>query len=132
MASASLTLYKNSTQTEVFSLRTTGAAGANYTVDDRSLAQPYGVSIQRKLTAPSAAGNDRIEVRVSRVEPNATTGKLATLSATLVISVPKDQTVLDRTAQQEILAIVGSLIDENTAHSATVANIDTLLDGGDL
>lgn len=132
MASQTLSPYKNNTSTETFSLQSVASTGATYLVAGRALSQPYTLTIQRKLTAPSAAGNDRVEVRVSRTEANASTGKLATLTAVLSISIPKDISILDADAQAEAVSILSSLINESTAMEATKVAITALIEGRDI
>jgi hypothetical protein len=132
MASSTLSPYKNNTTQETFSLQTVSTTGAKYLVSGRSLSQPYTLETVRKLTAPSASGNDRVEVRVTRSEANATTGKLATLVATLSISIPKDTSILDADAQAEAISILASLVNESTAMEATTVAITALVEGRDL
>jgi hypothetical protein len=132
MASSTLSPYKNNTTQETFSLQTVSSTGTKYLVSGRSLSQPYTLEVVRKLTAPSASGNDRVELRVTRSEANATTGKLATLVGTLSISIPKDISVLDADAQAEAISILASLVNESTAMEATKVAITALIEGRDL
>jgi len=132
MASASLVPYKTNTTQETFALVSQSAAGATYKVSGRPLATPYQIETQRKLSSGTSTGNDHVGLRISRVEKNATTGKLATLQVLLDVSIPKDTSVLTTATQQEMLAICASILNECTAMEATHSKIDLILSGGDL
>lgn len=132
MASNSLTPYISSAMTQAFALQSTTERGAKYLASGRSLSTPYSVEIVRKLTPPSASGNDHIILRVQRTEANVTTGKLATMQISVDFSIPKDQSVLGVTEQRYCAAIIASLLDESTAISATQVNVAALLEGRDL
>lgn len=132
MASSTLTPYKDNTNQVTFTLVSTGADGATYSVSGRSISQPHMVKIKRKFTNPGAPGNDRIEISVIRTEANATTGKLATLVAGAYVSIPKDDSVLTNAVQKEALAIVASLINESAAMQATTTAITAIVEGRDL
>lgn len=132
MASSSLLPYKNNTTTQTFALVSTSATGAKYQLSGRSLANPYVIEIQRKLTPANASGNDHVVLRVARTEANATTGKLATFQVLLDISVPKDISVLTSAVQKEVVSSLTSLLNECTAMEATNANITSLIEGRDL
>jgi len=127
--SSTLTPYKNSTQQTTFTLASENPSGQSYLVSGRSINKPFRLEVIRKLTTPGASGNDSIVLRLSRVEANATSGKLATLSASLIISIPKDTSVLDATAQKELVTNVGSLIFESTAAEATNVFVTALIEG---
>lgn len=132
MASASLTPYDDSSSQVTFNLVSQSATGATYKVASRDLATPFMVEITRKLTAPSASSNDHIVVRVARVERNADTGKLATLQCLVDVSIPKDTSILDSTAQLELLGVVGSLLNDSTAMEATTVARTAIIEGRDL
>jgi hypothetical protein len=132
MATATLTPYKDDSNQVTFNLVSSHEFGAKYMVSGRAISKPYTVEIVRKFTSPSAAGNDRVIVRISRTEAHATTGKLATCVAKLEISIPKDDSVLTSTVQTEIVSILASLCNEATAMEATTANITALIEGRDL
>lgn len=128
----SLTPYKNSSTTTTFELAYENASGQVYLVPGRMINRPYKLEVVRKLTPPSGNGNDQVIVRAQRVEANASTGKLATMSATLIISIPKDQTVIDATAQKETISWIASLLNECTVMEATNVNITRLIEGRNL
>jgi len=107
-------------------------AGATYKVAGRDLATPLGIEIQRKLTAPTATGNDHVIVRAFRTERNASTGKLATCQVLLDISIPKDTSILTIAEQTKLVAAVASLLNEETAMGASLANIAALITGSNL
>lgn len=129
MSAATLSPYKNNTQTTVFSLVSESPNGVTYLVSGRSLSLPFTLSITRKLTALNAAGNDEISIVVKRVEQNASSLKLATAFAKLTISVPKDQTVLTATVQKELISVLASLCNESTAMEATTAFMTAIIEG---
>jgi hypothetical protein len=132
MASSSLTPYKDNSNQVTFNLVTTSQNGSTYKVSGRELALPHVVEIQRKLTSNNSTGNDHVILRGARTERNATTGKLATAQVMVDISIPKDQSTLDATAQAELLSCVASLLNEASAMEATHANITALIEGRDL
>jgi len=132
MASSTLTPYRDNTNQVTFNLVSQGIDGATYKVSGRDLALPYSVEIQRKLTTGSSSANDRVKLIVRRVERNVDTGKLATLMVSSEISIPKDTSTLDGTAQIEICAILASLLNDATANAATTANRTALVEGRDL
>lgn len=132
MASSSLTLYKNNTQTQVFDLQQTSAMMTKWIASGRSLSTPYFISVERKLANANSSSNDHIILRAGRTEANASTAKLATSLVTLDVSVPKDQSILTPTVQKELLSLVASALNEATAMEATSANITKLIEGRDL
>lgn len=105
------------------------ANGAMYLVSGRAMNLPYSMTVARKLTAPSAAGNDSVSIRLARCEANATSGKLATMAVTLTVSIPKDQTVHTVAEQKKMLCAVASLLNESTAMEATTVFMTALLEG---
>lgn len=132
MASATLTPYRNNANQVTFSLVSTSADQTTYKVSGNPLSEPHLVEITRKLTNSNSASNDHVQVRIARVERNATTGKLATMQVLCDISLPKDDSILTATVQKEQLAILASLFNEATAMEATTANITALIEGRDL
>lgn len=132
MASSSISPYRNSANTVVFQLVSTTATGAKYIVSGRDIACPYSIDINRKLTQSSATGNDHVQIRVARVERNATTQKLATCQAVVDISLPKDTSILTAAIQTELLNVMTSVFRDATASAATNANITALIEGRDL
>lgn len=132
MASATLSPYKNSTQTQAFVLTSQSSTGALYKASGRELACPYSVEVKRSLTPSGATSNDEVAIIVRRVERNVTTGKLATFVAKLTLSIPKDSSILTSSVNKEVIACLQSLLNEGTATEATLNNIGALLDGRDL
>lgn len=131
MASATLTLYKNNTQSDAFALASQNAAGATYLVAGRTLSAPKSITVTRKINA-NASANDKVSVKLIHTELNATTGKPATFSVECIISIPKDTSILSATLQKEGCAIVSSLINDGTAMAATTANRTALIEGRDI
>jgi len=132
MASATLTPYKSSAATQAFALVSTSPEGASWQVAGRSLSQPYTVSINRKIV-PGAAANSHLVIRVGRTDNNATTGKPATASVTLDVSVPKDQSIITTAVLNELLCVIGSLLDDQYAVTSAVNAARTaILEGRDL
>jgi len=121
--------YKNNSSTLTFERAYESVNGVTALIAGRSIATPYKLEVARKFTPPGAPGNDLISVKVTRTEQNATTGKLASLVATLSISIPKDQTVLTATAQKEAMAVLASLCNESTAMEATTTFMTTIIEG---
>jgi len=132
MASASLVLSKNNTQTVTFGLASQFVNGAEWKVADRDLSTPYKITLERNLTQGNSVSNDRVSVRISRVERNATTGKPATASVSVLVSIPKDTSVLTQAAQKELLAMTSSLLNDCANVGATNAKTSAIVSGSDL
>lgn len=132
MASATLSPYKDSATTVVFKLVSSSSTGSTYQVEGRDIATPMQIQIVKKLTNPSASANDHVQVRISRTDRNATSGKLATMQVLLDISIPKDTSILNQVIQKEILGMTCSLLRDATANAATNANVTALIGGFDL
>lgn len=132
MASSNLQPYRNNSNQETFVLANQSASGATYKVASRPLSQPYQISIERKLSAAGSNANDRVILKSLRTELNESTGKLATMSVKCEISIPKDDSVITKTVQAELVAVIASLLNEATAMEATKVNINALIDGMDL
>lgn len=105
---------------------------ARFLVAGRTFSTPYGAEVVRKITPANQTGNDHISLRVFRTERNTTSSKLATAQAMLDISIPKDQSILDKNEQLKLLAVLCSLLRDETLMSATNANNTALLEGRDL
>jgi len=125
----SLTPYINNASTTTFVKAYDTTTGVVYLTSGRPIAQPFGLEIVRKHTPPSSPGNDQVQLRLRRVEQNATTGKLASFNVTLSISIPKDQTILTPTVMKQSVSAVASLLNESTAMEATNTFITKLLEG---
>jgi len=131
MASATLVPKTDASGTITFELVSTSSDGATYRVTGRDLSVPLGCQITRVLTQPSAQGNDHIKVRLFRTEKHATTGKPATMQVLLDISVPKDNTIINKTEQRKLVVALASLLGDCMAVSSYV-NSTKLLDAFDL
>lgn len=131
MASSSLNPYVNNSATQAFVLKSTTDKGAVFMVAGRALGAPFELEQVRKVNANSLS-NDHSVVRLTRKEPNAVTGKLATLQVTLDVSIPKDVSVLTITEQKKLISCLVSLLNESTAMEATNANITAIVEGRDL
>ncbi len=129
MSSATLSPYKNNTQTTVFTLVSESVNSVKYIVAGRPIGLPFSLEITRKLTAPGAAGNDEVTILIKRVEQNASTGKLSTFYEKRIISIPKDQSVLTPTVQKEILSVGASLYNESTAMEAATSFLTSIIEG---
>jgi len=132
MASASIAPYKNNTTAVTFNLATQSVDGATFIVAGRPIATPYSITVQRKLTASGATGNDRVVVTVRRTETNVTTGKLATASVQVSLSIPKDQSILTEAVMKELVGISASVLNDYAANAATTTNAGKLIEGCDL
>lgn len=130
MASSTITLYKNSTQTKSFLLANQGTESTVHKVAGRALACPE--QFERILTLKGAKANDLATYRYKRVEQNANTSALASLQIEVRISIPKDQSILNATAVVEGLSMIASAINDNSATSATTANRSAMAEGRDL
>lgn len=132
MASSTLTFYYDATHSQSFSLVSTGQNLSNWKVAGRDLSLPYEVSVQRKLTPPSALGNDHVIVTIRGVERNATTGKLVTGSVTMDISIPKDTATIGLNAMSQMVGYLSSLINDGGVLAGTNTNRTAILGGRDL
>lgn len=131
MASATVTLYKSTSGTVEFSLVTTGKEQTTYRVAGRSLATPLSLEITRKIGPSGASANDHVIVKLTQVERNETSQKLATASATLDISIPRDTTAVSTTKVIELLGMMSSMLNEG-ATIPYALNRTALVDGRDV
>lgn len=132
MASASLSPFNSNAVSVSFSLVSTSATGASYQASGRDLSLPYKVQIDRKIGPSGAAANDHVVMKISRIEKNVTTAKLATGSVQIDISVPRDSAALTKVYIVEMLGIASSLLNDNTALAATSVARTALAEGRDL
>lgn len=131
MASATLVPKTDASGTLTIELVSTSESGSVYRVSGRDLSVPYGMEVRRVLTQPSATGNDHIKVRLFRTEKHASTNKPATMQVLLDISVPKDNTVLNKTEQRKLVVALASLLGDCMAVT-NYTNVTKLLDAMDL
>jgi len=131
MASASFNLYGIYQTPTEFDLAQTSATKTTWIVGGRAINKPFSLSIERKLTPQGSVSNDHILVRVTRTEANAVSGKLATASATLDLSIPKDSSVLDESALVSMLGLVASFLNEKSTLAGTTAVRSALVEGRD-
>jgi len=132
MASASLTPYYNNSLQETFSLVSAGTDKTTWKVTGRDLALPKTLTIERKIGAPGKTANDHILIRISQSERNATTGLIATASATLDLSIARDTSVLNATAVRYLPRMIASLLNDSAACSATSNNASAIVAGLDV
>lgn len=132
MATETITAYEASTGTKSFLLRQTSATKTEWIISGRAISAPFNLILERKPSNNNSPSNDHVLLRVSRMEPNATTGKLATFQATLDLSIPKDQSILSPAEQKKVISLLASILNEGTAMEATSANITKLIEGRDL
>lgn len=129
MASATISPYYNNTTTQAFALASEGENKCKYVVAGRPLNQPWSIEIERIISAPSSRGNDRVLVTQTRVEPNSEAGTLATMRIQTSLSIPKDQTVLSLSVQEQMIGVMASVLNEFAAVSSSVTNREKLLTG---
>jgi len=129
MPASTLSPYKNNSNAVTFYLTSSSDKGALWLEAGRATNSPSWIEIQRKLTQPNAAANDHLVLRIGQTAPNATTGKLSTQSATLDISVPKDQTVLTKATLVDLLGLLVSLLNDVAANAATSTIRTALAEG---
>jgi len=133
MASSTLDLYYDNTGHYVFNLASQSEKGPKWLYSTaRPISQPLSVEIIRKVGIAAANANDHVLLRYTRTEPNAATGKFATYSVTVDISIPKDQSVLTSTVMTQGLGMVASLLNDSTAMAATAVNRGKLIGGLDI
>lgn len=132
MASAALSPYYDNASQITYSLVSTSKDSSLYRVSGRSLATPHTLEIIRKIGPNGAAANDHVIVRLTRVERNETTQKLATVSCSLDISIPRDTTAVTNSTVIAQLGALASLLNDSTALAATANNRGALIDGRDL
>jgi len=132
MASASITTYKNNTQTYVYTLVSQSADTTVWKIANRTLGEPMTLSLQRKVGPTGSKTNDHIILRSSRTDKNATTGLPATCSITLDVSIPRDNSIITAQAQTDLLQSVASIINEYAANAATQVNAGKIVGATDL
>jgi len=132
MASSSLTPYDSNSAQLTFSLVSCSETGAVYQVSGNPLSTPVKLEVIRKLTASAATANDHVLLRLTTIQRNTSTGKLATGSITVDISVPKDTATITETTMVQYLGVVASLLNDNAALQSTTVNRVALLEGRDL
>jgi len=131
MATTTLTPYIDQTTQATFNLVSSGSTGARWLAAGRSIAEPYSVELIRKIGPSSASANDHVLVRVQRTDRNTTTGKFATMSVTMDVSIPKDVSIITPTIQKNILGVMTSLLNEAVANAATTVNRTAVIEGRD-
>lgn len=131
MASSSVNPFKSAVAQVAFTLATASETGAKFMVAGRALACPFVVEVKRKVN-PNSTANDHIQLRVARTEQNAVSNKPATCQMLLDMSIPKDVSVLNAQAQQELATIMMSLLRDNTLAASTANQIVSLIEGRDL
>lgn len=107
------------TGTRAYTKQLESAKGASYIDTSTSLAQPRMLEVTHDLKAPGADGNDRHQVMVRYTKINAQ-GKVRHLSASVVLSVPRDACFTDA----DVLDVV-----VNGTSFLTEARISALADG---
>jgi hypothetical protein len=127
MATSTLTLYYNNTQTQTFGLVSTSENAATWINSGRALSVPF--SIKQKVKVNKGVSNDEVLLTVSRTEANATSGKLATCLCEIRVSLPKDQSILTPTLQKEIISLAASALIDAAATGATSVNRAALIEG---
>jgi len=132
MPSASLAPYQSNSVQMTFTLQSSNSSGAAWLVTARPLANPYKVELIRKIAPPNSMANDHVILRVSRTDANSTSGKPATGSASLDISIPRDVATIDLSEMKAVVGILSSLLNDNAALAATDVNRSALLSGLDL
>jgi len=131
VASTTLDLYKDNSVHEVFSLASQNAAGAAWLLPGRTLSAPKVVSLSRKIN-PNNGSNDTVSLKIALTELNVTTGKPATFSGELKISIPKDTTVITQSIQKGVIGELISLGNDCTANAATNTKVTALIEGRDI
>jgi len=140
MPSSSLVPHNNnSTSTETFVLQSSNGSKTRWVVAGRTLAKPYAVDVERKIAPNNSNANDHVILRCTHTEASTLAPyKLATMSATLDLSIPRDLTGFtsgNLTDASRMLAIISSLVDANSAMSVENASntaICALVSGNDL
>jgi len=132
MASSSLTPYYNATQQLTFALVSTSAEKAVWRVAGRSLAEPFELSILRKIGPTGSKANDHVILKVALTERDANTGFPATGSVAVDISIPRNDIAVATASMETLIKAVSSLLNDSTAAAATTVAADKLLGGNDL
>ncbi len=127
MASSTLTLYKNNTQTETFALVSTSENSARWVKSGRALSTPFAISQRVKVN--KGVSNDESFITTTKTEANLSTAKLATLLIETRISLPKDQTVLTPALIAEAISCHASSLIDGAATGATSVNRTALQEG---
>jgi hypothetical protein len=134
LSSASISPKYGDTETVTYGLVSDNAAGAKWQVSGRSLGLPKTLELNRKVGAPGAMGNDHVILRFSQTEANTETGKIATGSVTLDVSIPRDVATITQAMMNDLLGMLSSLLNDLGAveDTASRANCIALLEGVNL
>lgn len=131
MASTSLTLYKDSTNTEVFSLGETVGKRTTYDGDESTPTFPVAYDITRDRKNVGNMSNDRYIHTIRRSSAATGRGSVATSSAELKVSVGKDPVTgaaLELEARYALSELV-SVITGTAPTTAQLANIAAICMG---
>lgn len=132
MPTNSLTPYYNNTTQYTFVLVSTSDKVTSWKVSGRPLAQPFSLSIEKKIGATGQKTNDHVVVKVSKTDANSTSAELATCNVSMDISIPRDASAIAASEVIEMLGVLSSLLNDSTALAATTANRTALVEGRDL
>jgi len=111
MGSASITLKNIADADQVYSLVGQTADGATYKMADQELSTPRSLVFSNKIGNPGALGNDTIAVTLSDSRANDDTGLVKSVTAKLVVSVPRD-TAITAAIVTDLLAQLCSLLSD--------------------
>jgi len=132
MASATLQAYYDATLSETYSLVSSTANGSKWILPGQPIGCQKTIEIVRSLTPSGAMANDHVKVIMTNHGRNTTTGKIATSSISMDISIPKDQSILTETLMKQDLKELSSLLNDSRAGGATYNNALSLIRGTDI
>lgn len=115
MASDPITLLNLANDSQVYNLTGIKNSGAAYKMANQELATPRTLDFDFKIGAPGSLGNDTVVVTLRDSRQNADTGQVKTLSAKLILSIPRDAAITNAIVVDEICQMASLLSDANAA-----------------
>jgi hypothetical protein len=118
MASSSIALHNLADADQTYSLVGSTPDGAVYKMADQELSTPRTLIFKNKLGAPGALGNDTVEVSLADSRSNEDTGLVKTVSAKLVVSIPRDTAITSAIVVDLLCQMADLLSDARNANLA--------------
>lgn len=131
MATSPITLYSDTSATEVYTLVAVGDNKQTYTGAAGTLAAPHSLELTQEKKTIGNLGNDRFVVATKAAAYNASLAKTSIVSATLTVSVAKDATAtvnFTAKASEEISKLI-SYFTGAAPSAQEITNINLVVSG---
>lgn len=115
MASSTLALPNLADASITYTLVGQSNSGALYRDATRSLALPRTLEFKYNIGIPGAKGNDKVTVILRDTVQNGTTGLVSTSSASLTMSIARDDSWTETFSNDVLCQVAGLLSDANIA-----------------